>query len=317
MISLRRLTLGFTDASVIGQMESVLQTSIDGLLTGAVYGIAGVGFGFIYLVIRRLDLAYGACLMAALYVVVASAAPGQISVWLSLAIALPVTAAVMAYSQWLCFPVRLGRPPIAAVAASFALWMQIEEVVTLFMPLHHYAFPADLTNKDVFFGSIAIRLDLAIVALLSIATAVALLMFVWGTREGCALRAGAQNPVAAVLCGISPARLWILTWLVSTILGTVAAISIAAIERSVTPMLGLNLTLKALVVIAIGGTSTIHGPLLGGYILGLFEAHTQAAFGPQIREFATYVFLFFWLALRPPVLRWGLTSLIPIRRQLS
>lgn len=296
-------------------MENFIQTSIDGLLAGAAYGIAGLGFGFIYLVVRRIDLAYGACLMAALYVVVALAGGRQLSAAVCLAIAFPVAAAVLAYTQWLCFPVHQRGASLSAIAASFALWMQIEQVVTLMMPLHHYDFPIDLTTRDVWWGGVAIRRDLIAVAMLATCAAVVLSAFLSRTREGLSLRAVTENPEAAALCGISMTRIWAVTWLISAILGTVAAISIASIERSVTPMMGLTLTLKSLVVVAIGGTSTIRGPLVGGYVLGLFEAHVQAAFGPQVREFAIYLLLFCWLALRPVIPGLGLFTLIPARRE--
>lgn len=290
-------------------MESFVQTSIDGLLAGASYGLAGLGFGFLYLVVRRIDLAYGACLMASLYAVVAVGGGQQLTTIACLAIALPVVAAFLAYTQWICFPARRTQVSLSAIAASFALWMQIEETVTLMMPLHHYNFPIDLTTRDVWLGGLAVRRDLIAVAILAILSVFLLSIFLNRTRDGLALRAVAQNGDMAELCGISRTRIWAVTWLISAILGTVAAVSIAAIDRSVTPMMGMSLTLKSLIVIAIGGVATIRGPLFGGFILGLFEAHVQAAYGAQVREFAIYLLLFCWLALRPAVSGAGLPLL--------
>ena len=233
-------------------MNLFLQNSIDGLLIGAAYGIAGIGFAFVYIVIRRLDLAYGSCLMAALYAVVAIAGSRQISLVASLALALPIAVAVLAYSQWLCFPASLSPPPITVVAASFALWMQIEEVVTLFMPLHHYAFPTDVVTKDILIGSIAIRSDLIVIGLLSVLTALALYAFIHLTRDGRALRAAAQCRVAAALCGISPTRLWLSTLLTSATLGTIAALSMVTIAALIAaPGLG-GVVLQALQSLNVG-----------------------------------------------------------------
>ncbi len=282
-------------------MGSLVQTSIDGVLAGAAYGLSGLGFGFVYLVIRRIDLSYGACLMAGLYAVVAVSGGNPLSTATCLVIALPVAVVALAYAQWICFPVSRTQVSLSAVAASFALWMQIEEVVTLMMPLHHYNFPIDLTTRDVSLGGIAIRGDLIAIAALAFVCVALLSLFLDRTREGLALRAAIQSGDGAALCGISRSRIWTVTLLISAVLGTVAAISVAAIDRSVTPMMGLSLTLKALIVIAIGGTATIRGALIGGFVLGFVEAHAQAAFGAQVREFAIYVLLFCWLALQPAI----------------
>lgn len=295
-------------------MQSFVQVSIDGLLAGAAYGLAGLGFGFVYLVVRRIDLAYGACLMAALYAVVAVSGGHPMSAAGCFAVALPAAAAILAYTQWMCFPATRPHLSLAAIAASFALWMQIEEAVTLMMPLHHYNFPINLTTRDVSLGGIAIRRDLIAVAALAIFSFAMLSIFLGRTRDGLALRAAAQDGDAAALCGISRARVWTVTWLISAVLGAIAAVSIAAIDRAVTPMMGLSLTLKSLIVIAIGGTTTLRGPLIGGFILGLFEAHAQAAFGAQVREFAIYLLLFLWLALRPSLSKAGF-SLLPTGRE--
>src|SRR5258708_34011042 len=140
-------------------MGSLVQTSIDGVLAGAAYGLSGLGFGFVYLVIRRIDLSYGACLMAGLYAVVAVSGGNPLSTATCLVIALPVAVVALAYAQWICFPVSRTQVSLSAVAASFALWMQFEEGVTLMMPLHHYTFPSDLPTRDFPRGAFCYRCD--------------------------------------------------------------------------------------------------------------------------------------------------------------
>jgi branched-subunit amino acid ABC-type transport system permease component len=280
-------------------MASLLQTSVDGLLMGALYGVAGLGFGFIYIVVRRLDLAYGAGLMAGTYAAVAFAYSDTVPFWVSFGIGLPVTTGVLAYSQWLCFPPRPPGHAHAAMAATFMVWMQIEEAVTLAMPVHHYTFPSSLTLPDLEFSLIAIRSDLLCLAGVSVALTIALAGYLHRSVDGRAIRATVQNRAAAALCGISGRRVWVGVLLISATLGTVAALSIAAVDRAITPMFGMTLTMKALVVLAAGGTDGFRGPLIGGYSLGLLEAHVQALAGPQWREFALYGALFVWLSIRP------------------
>src|SRR5258708_35024493 len=84
-------------------MGSLVQTSIDGVLAGAAYGLSGLGFGFVYLVIRRIDLSYGACLMAGLYAVVAVSGGDPVSTAPCLLLSLAFALVPPAYSQWVFF----------------------------------------------------------------------------------------------------------------------------------------------------------------------------------------------------------------------
>ena len=82
------------------------------------------------------------------------------------------------------------------------------------------------------------------------------------------------------------------------ILGDAQA-NVLAIEGQVTPMLGMWMLTKGLVAAMLGGLGSVRGVLLGGWLLGIVEAHAQAAFGAVGREFATYALLFLVLVASP------------------
>ncbi len=57
-------------------------------------------------------------------------------------------------------------------------------------------------------------------------------------------------------------------------------------------MFGMWVLIKGLVAAMLGGLGSVRGVLAGGLLLGIVEAHAQAAFGAIGREFATYALLF-------------------------
>src|SRR5258708_39912130 len=60
---------------------------------------------------------------------------------------------------------------------------------------------------------------------------------------------------------------------------------------------GMWAQLKGLIAMMIGGLGSIPGAIVGGLVLGVIEVHSQALFGPQVRDLAAYGVLFVLLVL--------------------
>ena len=71
------------------------------------------------------------------------------------------------------------------------------------------------------------------------------------------------------------------------------------------PYVGVEIGLKAIAVMVIGGTSRIWGALLAGPLIGIAEVLTVAYGGSQIRDFVVYGFMIAILLFRPQGLLGG------------
>ncbi|HLZ70139.1 MAG TPA: branched-chain amino acid ABC transporter permease, partial [Dehalococcoidia bacterium] len=106
---------------------------------------------------------------------------------------------------------------------------------------------------------------------LSVCVAIALLVwFFQRTRLGLALRAAAQRPEAALLCGVPVRRMRTLGWGVATALGAVGGILIANIILLDTHMLEGGL-IYALAGAALGGLDQPAGAIVGGVVVGVMD----------------------------------------------
>lgn len=283
----------------------LLQNSIDGIAAGASYALLAVGFTLIFGVLRRVNLSYGPAIMLGCYA----------ATWLHLnfqagliALALAALAGAVlagAYVERLCFAPHRAGSAIAAMVASFALWMQLEEVATLVLPRHMYPFPALHEGAPLEFFGLTLRID-ALAVLGSAALICALLHgLIQRTRFGLAVRATIENPLAASLAGIDPARVFVLVFALASAIGGIAGFLIVSTHGQVTPMLGMWSTLKGLLAMMLGGLGSLPGAIAGGLALGLIEAHSQWFLGPQLRDLVAYLLLFALLALNPAwMTRW-------------
>jgi branched-chain amino acid transport system permease protein len=277
-----------------------LQNTLDGVAIGAAYALLALGFTLIFGCLRRANLSYGPAIMFGAYAATWTSLNFQVSLLLLGAVMILVTVLAGSYVERLCFAPHRRGSAAAAMVASFALWMQFEELATLALPRHLYAFPALQEGAPLQVAGLVIRID----AIAMLAAAVFICILVWltlyRTRFGVGVRAVVDDPTAAGLAGVHVGRVSFLVFALASAIGGAAGFLIVASHEQVTPMLGMWSTLKGMLAMMLGGLGSLPGAVIGGLALGLLEAHSQWYLGPQFRDFLAYLLLFVLLAVRPP-----------------
>lgn len=285
-------------------LADLIQNTLDGLAAGASYALLAVGFTLIFGVLRRVNLSYGPAIMLGCYGATWLSLAFHSNLFLLLIVTIAGTVLAGSYVERLCFAPHRNGSAIAAMVASFAIWMQLEEVAMLALPRHLYSFPPMYEGGALEFAGFSLRVE----ALVMLGAAVAVCMLLWWilyrTRFGLAARAVIESPVAAELAGISVPRVFIGVFALASAIGGLAGFLISASVEQVTPMLGMWSTLKGLLAMMLGGLGSLPGAVVGALVLGLVEAHGQWFLGPQLRDLTVYLLLFVLLAIGP---RWMTT----------
>jgi branched-chain amino acid transport system permease protein len=295
----------------------LLQRTLDGAFDGAAYALAGLGLTLTFGMLRRLNLAYGAGAMLAVYVGAWLHQRFGLSLFVIAPVVVCTSAAIGVYVEWLCFAkgrdeTSRGATPVAgadgrevvALAASFAIWMQLEQLAVNLLPRHLNPFPSLAAHGEWSIGALQVRPDRLALALVAVAMCLGFAQWLRKSRTGLAWRAASDQRTAAALSGIAVARVQRIAFAAASALAGCAAFALASIDGQVTPMLGMWLLIKGLVAAMLGGLGSITGVLIGGLVLGVTEAHAQALTGALGREFAAYALLF--AALVVPWRRFGL-----------
>jgi branched-chain amino acid transport system permease protein len=283
----------------------ILQTAISGLSAGAAYALLGVGFTLMFGVMRRLNLSYGATLMfggylgALLAARAGNALPGGVLALLAAIVTVAGATLAGLYVERLCFAPLRGRSAVAAMVSSFAVWMQIEELSSLLLPLHTNPYPAPFDLASVNLAGLTIRPEHLLTLLVAALVAVLLQRLLTTSRFGLALRTLSDSAAAAQAVGIDARRVTLAAFVLASAIGGIGAWLVLMGDQQVTPMFGMWSTAKGLVAMMLGGLGSIPGAIIGGLGLGLVEAFGQALFGPQVRELITYGLLFLVLVVRP------------------
>lgn len=283
----------------------LIQNTLDGLAMGSAYALLAIGFTLIFGVLRRVNLSYGPAIMFGAYCATWVHLNFQAGLLALAFITIAGAALAGAYVERLCFAPHRNGSAIAAMVASFALWMQFEEVVTLVMPKHLYDFPPMYEGDPFTLGPLFLRVEAVVMLVCALGVCLGLHRLLYRSRFGLAVRAVIDAPVAAQLTGINVPRILLLVFLLASAIGGLAGYLIVSTHTQITPMLGMWSTLKGLLAMMIGGLGSLPGAIVGGIALGLVEAHSQWFFGPQARDLIAYLMLFVILAWRP---RWMTTQ---------
>jgi branched-chain amino acid transport system permease protein len=286
----------------------LVQRTLDGALDGASYALVGLGLTLSFGVLRRLNLAYGAGAMLAAYLGAWAFARFGLPWWAVAAIVVAAAGLIGLYVEWLCFaanrepatgagafdgaPAGIDSREVVALASSFAIWMQLEQLAVNLLPRHLNPFPSLAAQGEWALGGLVLRGDRLALALLAVALTFGLAHWLHKSRGGLAWRATAQQRTAAALAGMAVPRVQRIAFATACAVSGLAAFAVLAIEGQVTPMFGMWVLIKGLVAAMLGGLGSIRGVLAGGLLLGIVEVHAQAAFGAVGREFATYALLF-------------------------
>lgn len=140
-----------------------------------------------------------------------------------------------------------------------------------------------------------VRLSGLVIGIIAV---IALQLFLRRTYWGKAIRATAEDWQTASLTGISIQKMYLITFSLGTLLAGLAGM-LVTIQSSVSPHIGLDWTLKALIVVVLAGLGNIPGTFAAGVILGVAEAGSALIFGNEYREMTGLVLFLIILSIRP------------------
>jgi branched-chain amino acid transport system permease protein len=124
----------------------------------------------------------------------------------------------------------------------------------------------------------------------------------WGflqkTKLGKAMRAVADDPVAASVVGINPEKIILTSFAVGSALAGAAGVLIS-LETNIEPMMGMNAILKGIIASIIGGSKNIFGALLGAFFLGISENLGIYSLQAGWKDSIAFIILIIFLLLRP------------------
>ena len=259
-----------------------------------------LGYSLIYASAGVLNWAQGDMAMLGAYVAYTLARIIGLGFLLSMAAAMACVALVgMLIERGVLRPLRRrGSPGINLIIATLGISMIARNLALSVWGPNPELLPSPVGSQTVSVGNLnLLPQDLLIVGV-AIFLMLLLQYFLRFTREGKALRAVAQDRMAASLMGIVVERSDSLAFAASAALGGAAGILIAPLFF-ITFDMGAVIGIKGFVAAVVGGLGSIPGAIAGGFFLGITESLAAGKISSGYRDAISYGILILVLWLRP------------------
>lgn len=248
-----------------------------GLATGSIYALVAVGLTLIYGVSRVVNVAHGDFLAVGAFCLVVWSTAGLNDGPLGAVPAL-VVAALLGAALGALVEKLLVRPVLASrveaerrvLVLTLGLSIVMSASLLLIFGPRFYQAPFLVTGV-VQIGGLQVSSQRLAIFILGGAVIVGLAAFLKYTRYGIAIRAVADSVDSAMAAGIRIRRVYMATFALGTCLAAIAGVLIAPVA-SAFPSMGFAFTIKAFVVVIVGGLGSIPGALIASYALGVVES---------------------------------------------
>jgi branched-chain amino acid transport system permease protein len=248
-------------------MHQLLQQIFSGLATGAVYACVSLALVMIYRATDLVNFAQGEMAMFSTYIAWTLVNAG-LPFWAAFVLTLVVSfVGGMVIERVIIRPVEKA-PVLAAVIVTIALLLIFNSTAGWIYSYAVQDFPSPFPDRPVF-GALMTTRDLGVIGV-TLIMLVLLAAFFRFTTTGLAMRAAAQNPESARLCGIKVGRMLAIGWGLAAVIGATAGIMVAPVLFLDPNMMG-GVLLYAFAGALLGGIASPIGAVVGGLIVGVTE----------------------------------------------
>lgn len=279
----------------------VMQTTLNGLVTGSYLALAAVGLTFVYGILRLINFAHGDFLTfgayAGLYVDTTLHA-GIVAAALFAIAATALLAVMLELGLW--GPLRRrGAGSLELILTTIGLAFLIRYTIEFIKGPDLQTLNVNVISSYKLGHGVTIGRTIAVTMLASFAILIVVGVLLRYTRSGKQMRALADNVDLAETSGLNSRRLVLIVWVFGGGLAGLAGVFYVASTGAFTPEFGFGLLLPLFAAVLVGGAGNPYGALVGGIFLGVVQEWSTLFIAPGWKIIVGFVVLLLTLLIRP------------------
>lgn len=271
---------------------------VAGVVTGCIYALLATGLVVVYRATNVLNFAYGYIVAVPAFLAQAIARDTGWPILLAAIPAVAIGIAVGVVVERVAVRPLAGERPLVIVVATLGMALVMEGIITRIWGGKTTEFPTLVHGTAFRVAGFSVSYDQLLLVLVSLAVILAVASFFQFTSAGLAMRASSNSPEVAQIVGVNPNKVTLLSWIVASAVGGIAAVLVAP-QVSLSPDVFNNLMIQGFVSVVLAGFSSIAGALVGGLVCGiglnLFEGYVTTT----VPNTALFVLLLVVLLVRP------------------
>ena len=260
-------------------MDIFFQQIINGLVQGSIYALVALGYTMVYGIMGLINFAHGEVVMIGTLVTITVA--GSL-IDAGMPVALAALAGISA-SVLVCIGLGWGlervayrplrnAPRLTPLITAIGMSIILQNLAMIVWGRNYMIFPSLFPKINFELGGANFTAVQVMIVLVSAITMGGLILIVYRTKLGMAMRATAQNPAVASLMGVNINRVIAAAFVIGSALAAVAGVMVGSYYEIAHYQMGFMLGLKAFTAAVLGGIGNLAGAMIGGILLGLIEA---------------------------------------------
>jgi len=278
-------------------MEFIPQYIFNGLVVGCSYALIAVGLTAIFGLMQIANFAHGQFYMLGAFFAYWLTRIVGLDYWTGLVASVLGVMLVGVVLERTLFRILRGASLSSSILATIALSIFLENLALYVWGARPQKIVTPFKTGSLEFLGIFTTPERLLMLLVTIAIVILLQLGLRYTQTGKAIRATFQQREAAALVGIDIDRLYTLTFAIGAGLAALAGVLLGTIFV-VQPAMGGVATLKAFVVVTLGGISSFAGGIAGGLLLGLGESF-GAIIAPAYKDAVGFILVMLVLLYKP------------------
>lgn len=277
---------------------SFLQNLSGGLLIGGIYALMGVGLALIFGVMRIINFAHGEFVAVGMYAAIFMFQVYGLDPYVSMLIALPAGFLLGVLLERVVLSRLVDSDGDSTLLATLGLGLVLSNALFLIFGAEPESIYLPYATTSINLAGVRLPIAQLLAAGVTLLVMAILYVFLNRTELGRAIRATAQNRIGAELVGVNTRRIHGLVFGIGVVLAMTAGMVLSPLLFAI-PTIGHTYTLKAFVVIVLGGMGSIPGAIAGGLLLGVVEFLGASYFSSGYRDAYGLVAFLLILLLRP------------------
>jgi len=280
---------------------AVVQAILDGLMIGGVYAVISIGLTLVFGVMGIVNFAQVEFLMLGMFVAYYAWAWLGLDPLLAAPLAFLVVFALGAVLQRLLIRRVMQAPEVAQIFLTVGLLIVLENAALLMFGSGFHSVTTPYQTSSLQLGPLFISVPYLAAFAMSVASGLVLFVFMKSSWFGRAMRATAQDPMAARLMGINSDRMHMLAFALGVGLTAFGGPAVAVILPYLTasPAVGGQFVVLMFTVVVLGGLGSVAGAVVGGLTVGIIQSLSALVFPIQLQNLVLFVVFIAVLALRP------------------